>query len=98
MYRKAIHFYGLYNKYFSEHYFGYHFFFVIEHLDVLFLLGFTGSSLLHMGFSLVVASGGCSLLGVCKQRVASSPFHCGGFSLHSTGSRAHGLSSCGTQA
>ena len=41
-------------------------FFVIEHLDVLFLLGFTGSSLLTVGFSLVVASGGCSLLGVCK--------------------------------
>ena len=96
MYRKAIHLYGLYNIYSSEHYFGYHLF-VIEHWDVLFLPGFTGSPLLHMGFSLAVASGGHSLLGVCKGR-AASPCHCGGFPLPSTGSRAHGLSSCGAQA
>ena len=61
-------------------------------LFVLFIFGGIGSSLLRVGFSLVVESGGYSLL------------QCMGFSLwqllllQSTGSRHAGFSSCGTQA
>ena len=58
----------------------------------LFIFGCVGSSLLHVGFSLVGVSGGYSSL------------RCAGFSLRwllllrSTGSRHAGFSSCGTWA
>ena len=59
---------------------------------IYFIFGCVGSSLLRAGFSLVVASGGCSSL------------QCTGFSLRwllllwSTGSRHVAFSSCGSWA
>ena len=64
---------------------------------IYFIFDCVGSSLLHVGFSLVAASGGYSLLWC----VAS---HCGGFSrARALGVRAsvvvaRGLSSCGSWA
>ena len=66
--------------------------FIFFNLFYLFIFGCVGSSLLHAGFSLVVASRGYSSL------------RCTGFSLRwllwlpSTGSRRAGFSSCGTWA
>ena len=66
--------------------------FIFFYLFYLFIFGCVGSSLLHAGFSLVVASRGYSSL------------RCVGFSLRwllllpSTGSRRAGFSSCGTWA
>ena len=62
------------------------------YLFYLFIFGCVGSSLLHVGFSLVAASGGYSSL------------RCVGFSLRwllllwSTGSRHMGFGSCGSRA
>ena len=56
------------------------------HIILLFIFGCAGSSLLHVGFSLVVVSRGCSLAAVC-----------GFLLLWSVGSRAHRLDCCGVQ-
>ena len=67
-------------------------------LNLIFIFGCVGSSLLRVGFSLVAESG-------ATLRCGAQASHCGGFSCGAwaLGTRAsvvvaHGLSSCGTRA